>query len=272
MTHPFAIKNGQTIPTSEANVSVYNKSWFFDFSVYSNIKVLNGKMFLPQMGVEKLMASAKIIGLKHPFTPAEILQWGQTLVEKNQLKDALIRILLVGPEQDSEALLFMFAVGITFYPDKMYRDGAKLITYRGERFLPLAKTNNLLLNYIGYREAMAQGALDALLIDNDGNIREGTRTTFFAIKDNILYAPPQSKVLPGMTHEIILKIAPEIIEVREADIPLANIADYDGWIVTGTSTNIMPVRQIDDITIKGGQIIEPIKKLQKLYKEYCQKQ
>ena len=270
MEAKFVIKNGELIEKDKACISVYNKALFFDFSVYSNIKVIQGKMFLPELEIEKLFESAKIIGIEHNFTKQEIIEWARELIRENNLKDALIRVLLIGQEKETEPILFLFPVGLTFYPNKFYNKGVKLISFEGERLFPRAKTKDLLLGYIAYREAAKQGAIDALLIDRDKNIREGTRSSFFAIKDGTLIAPPKKKVLEGVTRKIILEIAKKIMNVKEEDIPLDKIKEYDECFITGTTLNVMPVKQINDIVLRE-DVGEKIKELQRLFKEYCKK-
>lgn len=269
MPFEFIIKNGELIEKEKACVSVYNKALFFDFAVYSNIKVVRGKMFLPELEIEKLFESAEIIGLEHNFNKKQLIEWMEKLIKKNNLQDALVRILLIGPEKDSEPILFMFPVGLTFYPDKFYKEGVKLITYQGERHFPTSKTKDLLMSYIAYREAQKQDAIDALLVDKDGNICEGTRSSFFVIKNKTLIAPPKEKVLEGVTRKIILQIAPQILKVKETNIPLAEIANYDEYILTGTTLNVMPVREIDGIKLCEGAG-EKTRELQKLFKGYCE--
>ncbi|OIO15866.1 hypothetical protein COT27_00545 [Candidatus Kuenenbacteria bacterium CG08_land_8_20_14_0_20_37_23] len=260
----FVIKNGELIEKDKACISVYNKALFFDFAVYSNIKVVQGKMFLPELEIEKLFESAKTIGVEHNFTKEKIIEWMKKLIKENNIKDALVRVLLIGPEKEMEPTLFLFPVGLTFYPNKFYNEGIKLITFEGERLFPTSKTKDLLLGYIAYRKAANQGAIDALLIDRDKNVREGTRSSFFVIKGNTLIAPPKEKVLEGVTRKIILEIAQKIMKVKEEDIPIKKIKQYDGHFITGTTLNVMPVKQINDIILRD-EIGEKVKELQKLF-------
>lgn len=269
MEAKFVIKNGELLEKDKACISVYNKALFFDFAVYSNIKVLQGKMFLPELEIEKLFESAGIIGIKHSLAKEEVLEWSRRLIKENNLKDALIRALLVGQEKETEPILFLFPVGLSFYPDSFFKKGAKLITYEGERFVPTSKTKDLLLNYIAFREAQKQSAIDALLVDAEGNITEGTRSSFFVIKDNTLIAPPKEKALEGVTRKVILEIASKIFEVKEKDIPLEKIRDYDEHFISGTTLNVMPVRQINDV-ILSEKCGEKVGKVQNLFKGYCE--
>jgi len=221
-------------------------------------------MFLPELEIEKLFESAKTIGVEHNFTKEKIIEWMKKLIKENNIKDALVRVLLIGPEKEMEPTLFLFPVGLTFYPNKFYNEGIKLITFEGERLFPTSKTKDLLLGYIAYRKAANQGAIDALLIDRDKNVREGTRSSFFVIKGNTLIAPPKEKVLEGVTRKIILEIAQKIMKVKEEDIPIKKIKQYDGHFITGTTLNVMPVKQINDIILRD-EIGEKVKELQKLF-------
>lgn len=270
MEAEYVIKNGELISKEKACISVYNKAMFFDFCVYSNIKVVQGQMIMAEIEVDRLISSAKIIGLDHKFKKEEIINWAKQLVEKNNLHDSLIRLLLIGPEQDSEAQLFLFPVGLTFHQKQWYKQGAKLITFQGERFMPTAKVKSLFMSYMAYSQARKAGAYDALLIDRDGNIREGTRSSFFVIKDNVLIAPPAEKVLVGATRTILMAIVPDIMQVKEEDIPLSRIKEYDEYFVTGTSVKVMPVRQIDDTVVKQGES-EMVIKSRQAFKDYCKK-
>ena len=266
----YVIKNGEVLEKGQANVSVYNKALFFDFAVYSNIKVVGGRMFLPGLEIEKLFESAKSIGLDHGFTKADINDWTRKLIRKNELKDALIRVLLIGPEMGSDPMLFLFPVGLTFYKKSLYNNGAKLVTYNGERTFPRSKTKDLLLGYTAYRKALKEEALDALLVDSDGNVREGTRSSFFVIKGDTLIAPPERKVLEGVTRKIILEIAPKILKVEERDIPLKSLWGYDEYFITGTTLNIMPVRQINNVVLRS-RVGKYTAKLQSLFRAHCDK-
>jgi branched-chain amino acid aminotransferase len=245
------IKNGSVIAASDAHISIFNKSLFFGFAVYESVKVVQGKVFEARYHADRLLNSAQIIGLEHPYTSEQISTWMQLLAEKASLTDALLRILLVGPSSPEEtADLFLFPLGLTFHPNKLYRQGGKAITFVGERYLPQAKTNNLLLNYLGFREAQQKGALDALLVDREGTIREGTRSNFFVIKGNELITPPLDFVLDGVTRRLVIKAAKGLLHLVERPILKQELTEADACFITSTGMNIMPLAQIDDLLLK----------------------
>jgi len=263
-----AVFNGKIIDKSEAKISIDDKGYFFDFAVYSSIKVINGKIFFPEYHILRLFESAKLMGLEHKFKKEDVISWMHKLVETDKIGDSLLRIILIGdPDNKGGEKLFIFSVGgLTFYPDKFYSQGVKVITYMGERLLPKAKSKDMLMSFFAYSEAVKQDALDVLLVDRDGNIREGTRTNFFAIKGNVIATAPSGDVLEGVTKKILLKAVQGHFVVKEEKIPFSNIKDYEEFFLTSTSMNVMPVKQINELEINSR--FEKTKVVEKLFKEY----
>lgn len=266
-----AIVNGKLVDQADAAISIADKGYFFDFSVYSSLKVVQGKLFFPEYHAQRLLESAEIIDIGHNLTEAQLVEWLQSLVQANELENAFLRMVMIGdPDGLEDAQLFIFLVGsLTFYPDRSYRNGVKVITYHGERRWPTAKTKDLLMSAVAFRQAKEQGALDALLIDADGNIREGTRSNFYAIKGNQLITPPVDKVLAGIAQKIILEVSAKDFDIVRADIPLAELASYDEFFMSNTSMNVMPISQINDVIIKSD--LTKTKIIQKLFKDYYRK-
>ncbi|MBU4070483.1 MAG: aminotransferase class IV [Nanoarchaeota archaeon] len=265
----YVILNGKLIEKQEATISVFNKAMFFDFAVYDSVKIIKGKKFFPDFHVERLINSAKIIQLEHDFKKQDIMKWMDLLIEKNNLQDALIRFLLLGaasPEEKPQ--LFLFSLGVTFYNEKDYKKGIKVITFKGERTMPQSKSKDLFLNFIALREASKHNAQDALLIDSEGYIREGTRTNFFAVKQGKLYTAPLSDVVGGITRKIVIKIAKQNnIEVIERKIHNNELKDFDEFFITSTSMNVLPINQINDYILdKNSKVLT--KKIIKLFKDY----
>ena len=269
----YVILNGKLIEEDKANISVFNKAIFFDFGVYDSMKVVKKKLFFLDFHVDRLLQSAKILKLKHRFSKKEISEWIKLLIEKNDLENAMLRFLLLGAGgKDEEPKLFIFSVGLKFYHKRDYKKGIKVITYNGERRVPQAKSKDLLINFLALREAMDKAAKDALLVDADDFVREGTRTNFFAIKDSVLYTAPLSDVLEGVTRKIVVMVAKENnIKLIEKKIKLKELKEYDEFFITSTSMNILPITQIDDYVIEEG--VGPITKfLIKAFKEYYDKE
>lgn len=209
-----------------------------------------------------------MIGLKHWFFKTETMEWLNLLVEKNKIIDGLLKIILIGDMDDKGdvRMYILPAGGLIFYPEDLYQKGAKLITYQGERRIPRAKTTDLLLSCLAYREAKKAGALDALLVDRNNNIREGTRTNFYALKGRTIITAPAAQVLEGITKKIVLGASKKYFKIKEKDIPLANLKNYDEFFITSTSMNVMPVSQIDNLKISAD--FKKTKQIGKLFNDY----
>jgi branched-subunit amino acid aminotransferase/4-amino-4-deoxychorismate lyase len=266
------IFNGKIIDEQEAKISIADKGYFFDFSVYSSIKVIQGKLFFPEYHVSRLFESAKLINLEHSFKKNEIISWLYELVREDTIKDSLLRIVLIGdPDDNHKAKIFIFSIGgLTFYSDKLYKFGSKVITYNGERRVSKSKTKDLLMSFMAYREAKKQNAIDALLIDNEGNIREGTRSNFFVIKNQTIITPPADKVLEGITKKIILEVTKNDFNIKYEDIPLESIKNCDECFISSTSMNVMPIKQIDNIVFETN--FEKTHLIGKLFKDFYNKE
>ena len=270
MKPKHAIRNGKLVEASEASVSVFSKAFFFDYAVYANVKVVRNRLFIPEYEVEKLFESAERLGLQHSFKKSDVVKWAKTLVEADSPGDALLRLLLIGAASpDEEPLLFVFPVGLTFYADKLYSRGASLVSVKGERHLPGVKSKDLLMSFQALAQAQKAGAIDALLVDGNGNAREGTRTTFYAIKGDALITAPKELVLEGVTRKIVFELAPACgLAVKEKNISLADLLSrkFDEVFVSNTTMGVMPVSSIDGVAYAVGA---KTKALEKAFKNYC---
>lgn len=263
MQFSYFSKNGQILPIDEAVMPLFNIEFSYGFGVYENIKVRNGTVYFVKQHINRLQKSTEIIGLSHSFTHDEITKYLQELLEKLELTtdgSCNIKMLLIGGR---EPQLFIIALAPLFPDRKLYSEGVKTITVEYERFLPQAKTLNMLPSYLFYKQAKEADCYDSLLVSNTGTIVEGTRTNFFVIKGRELFTPPAEVVLEGVTRQTVIHVAKQNgFTLHEVAIPLAQIIDYDGAFLTSTSSKIVPIRQIDEQVL---QIPESLRKLIKAY-------
>jgi branched-chain amino acid aminotransferase len=257
---PYFSKNGQILPIEHASMPLSNIEFSYGFGVYENIKVRNGVVYFTKQHIERLQNSADTIGLSHSFTVSEIEKYLQELLEKlavtTEQSSCNIKMLLIGGH---EPQLFIMALSPLFPDRKLYSEGVKTITVNYERFLPQAKTLNMLPSYLFYKKAKEQECYDALLVSHTGTVLEGTRTNFFAVKGRELFTPPANQVLEGVTRQTVIAIAKRAgFVIHEAAIPLVQLADYDGAFLTSTSSKIVPIRQIDDHSLSIPQTLREL--------------
>ncbi len=249
------IRNGEILNFADATVHVSNKAIWFNYGVYESIKVLQGKIFYPELHAKRLLNSASLLGINNSYIETDITGWIEKKCSIDKIKDGLIRIIMFGDaEKNTSSDVYIFHLGLTFYKDAIYSQGAKLVTYRGERFIPKAKSINTLLNYVAYSMAVQQGAMDSLLINSKGFVTEGTRTNFFIVKDGVIKSAKINDILDGVTRIKLLEVIDSGYKYLEDNITLEEVYTADECFITSTSMNIMPVTQVDNKLILGGSV------------------
>ncbi len=260
-------KNGKILPIQEAVIPLSSIEYAYGFGVYEIIRVSSGIIYFLSDHLERLTESAKIIELDHQFSDIFIEKAVLDFISIIDTKSFNIKILLIGGSTANDAQLFVLCFNPLFSDKKLYRDGAGFITCNYERIFPHAKTLNMLSSYLSYRKAKNLGAYDALLIDRDGYITEGTRTNFFCLKDQTIYTPPEKDILLGVTRKAILKVALNNgYKVEEQNIRVVDLANYDGAFISSTSSKIIPIKSIDGQVLKS--FPEALKKLMNLFNDF----
>ncbi len=260
-------KNGKVLPITDATVSLLSVEYAYGFGVYETLRVSNKKALFLEDHVERLLKSAEIIKLNHSLSGQDIQQFTNNLIAKTDVDTYNMKMLLIGATKPEDVSFYIFCSNPLFVDKKLYRDGIKTITAQYERSYPHSKSLNMLGSYIAYRDAKQHDCYDAILVNRDGNITEGTRTNFFTIKGNVIYSPPEKDILLGVTRKNIIEVAKNNgFVVEEQNISLASLKDYDGAFLTSTSTKIVPIKKINDF--EYGEIPDSLKKLMLVFDEY----
>ena len=256
-----AIRNSEIIEEKDATVSVVNREVQYSFSVYEGLKVLNSKVVLLEDHVKRLKLSASTIGLEmldYDFE-ADI----NKLIEVDNIKEATLRVLVIG---GADPTCFITWTTILSYPDEYYINGVSVYSYKGERFLPSCKTSNILLNYLALEEAKRHNGFEALLVNKDNLILEGSRTNFFALKGNNLYTAKDDLVLEGITRKYILRAAEEMgLNIHFEAINLDDVLLYDGLFISSTSMVALPISSLDGKNIPLDKRVLELKRLTEKY-------
>lgn len=267
MSQQYFSKNGEILPIDQAVVPIDDVAYSYGFGVYETLRVSNGIPYFIDQHAERLMASARAIELDHPFSAEFFINSVHELIEKNQISTGNIKALLVGGNTKDDTNLYIQSLNPLFPDRKLYKTGIHCITEQYTRMYPHAKTLNMLPSYLIYRKATRAHAYDALLVNQKGEVTEGTRTNFFAIKNKTIISPPAVDILEGVMRMAVKKVASEQgYEVVEQPILLESIRDFDGAFLTSTSTKIMPIQSIDDYRYE--QISPRLTELMKSFSDF----
>ncbi|KKT48027.1 MAG: Aminotransferase class IV [Candidatus Gottesmanbacteria bacterium GW2011_GWA2_44_17] len=264
MEFKYFSQNGKILPIKQAVIPLSNIEYAYGFGVYENIRISNGLVYFLKDHIERLIESASIIGISHQFDTSFIGKSVLDIVKNTKSETYNIKILLVGGS------LYIFCLNPLFPDKELYREGAKFITYNYERVFPHAKTLNMFQSYIAYSKARELGSYDALLINHDGFITEGTRTNFFCIKDKTIYTPFEKNILLGIMRKVMLKVASKNdFNIIETNIKLDDIKSYDGAFVTSSSSKIIPIKSINDTILNYPDTLKELMKLLNEFLERC---
>jgi len=219
-----------------------------EVAIYEVIKLIEGIPLFFEAHMDRLRHSAELAGKRMEKKDAEIRDEILTLVEKNQ-KDHINVKLILCPEKERELFLTYFIHSEYPGPD-VYAKGIRTVLYGGEREMPNIKTlkDSFRARVQGIREKT--GAYEALLVDQNGYITEGSRSNIFFLKKEEIFTPPAGTVLLGVTRQHVVKICKNLgLAFSERPLHTSELGQIDGAFITGTSVDVLPVSQIDDISL-----------------------
>ncbi len=242
----YVLHNGALIAAEEAQLPISRREVLFSFGIYESLKVRAGVPLFVNEHLDRLSESARILDLQHSYDPDHFIEAIMRLVDANELDEATLRIQMFGGD---EPFYYVVPFPLPHYPDWYYEEGVPTISYEGERVMPRAKSNCLLLNYIALREAQRQDAVEALLVNRDGNALEGTRSNLYAYRGGIVYTPEED-VLYGVTRKHILEWCGQAgytVEYTPLSLDAMLRREYEGLFISSTSMGAVPVQYIDRI-------------------------
>lgn len=255
MSELICYVNGEFVSTSEAHLPVQDLAILRGYGVFDFLRTYHGRPFRLAAHVRRLQRSAQAIDLDLPASPAAIEAVVCETLARNRLPEANIRIVITGgvsPDGISPAAkpgLIVLVTPVRHYPAAYYEQGIKVITVAIDRYLPQAKTINYIPAIMALKRAEAAQAVEALYVNRQGHLLEGTTTNFFILRGDQLITPRED-ILPGVTRDVILELAgPLGLTVVERPLTLADVRQAEEAFITASNKELMPVRQLDEIVI-----------------------
>lgn len=254
MIGEWASIDGKLVPVAEATVGIDDIDFAYGYGVYETLKVRKGVLFFADRHEERLYFSASAIGMSHPWRPGQMVGIVSELVRANGVADCNIKVLLVNGR------LYVMALSPLFPKRKDLKSGGTAITFEGERFYPQAKSLSMLVSTIAFRKAQEAGAYDALLVNRNGEVTEGTRTNLFATDGERVFTPPAYQVLAGVTKLTVSEVIRNLgIRLEERSLPVDSLGTWKSLFLTSTSTKVMPLSLVDEHSYEVAPIIQQIR-------------
>lgn len=270
--------NGELHSRDEAKVSVFDSVVQGGDAVWEGMRIYNGKVFMLEEHLDRLVKSAKAMAFTDIPTKEEVKEEVFKTLRANKMYDeSHIRLTLTRGKKVTSGMSPHFnqygptLIVLAEWKKPVYdNDGIRLITSSIRRNSPQCVDskihhNNLINNILAKIEANLAGVEDAVMLDVDGFVSETNATNIFFVRDSSIYTPFADSCLPGITRANVIKLARENdIEISEKRLTISEMYTSDEVFVTGSMGEVTPVLEIDGRRISDGK--GPIStKIMKLY-------
>ncbi len=267
----FIWMDGEYVEWSQAKVHVLTHTLHYGLGVFEGVRAYltdeGTKIFRLEDHTNRLFESADAVNMEIPFSKDKLNDVQKEIFKVNNLEEGYIRPMCFYGAQGmglrADNLKTHCIVAAWEWPSYMspeaFDEGIKIkiSSYKRQtnNLVSRSKVNgNYVTSIMALQEAMQEGFDEALLLDDEGNISEGSGENLFLVKDGMLFTPDLAASLNGITRKSIISLAQEEgIEVKVKKINLNEILDADELFFTGTAAEVVPIRTVDQNIIANGQ-------------------
>jgi branched-chain amino acid aminotransferase len=279
--------NGEFVDAHRATIPIDDVGFLHGVGVYETVLIRKGRALFWESHWNRLCASAEALEIEVPLTFARATEILRGLILRNDLGDAIARVQMTASGtaaagvrggdngknvrfQPPRILLIRLDPASVYGAEELLR-GWKIILSKlpYTPFLSHVKHTNRLPNVLARREAERANAQEAILLDPDGTLLEGTRSNLFFFSDGVLYTPAiDCGILPGVTREKVLVVAGrEGLIVNEGVHSPAELAEAEEVFLSFTSAGIMPVTDVDGRPVGDGRAGQVTRRLRSAYEQ-----
>lgn len=274
----YAYVNGRFLPGSEATVSIFDRGFLYGDGVFETMRVYDGKIFRLYKHLQRLLHGLKVLEIGPKIGQEELRATLLDLVERNKLKEGMVRIYVTRGPNDSivtaQEPWQPTVVAVTKQRSTTAVDLRAVISsirLDASSKLQGIKSANRLSYEIAKHEARNAGFSDALLLNGAGRVVEFTTSNIFVVKNGELFTPPLGDgPLPGITRDLVLTIAAKLgIPAYELGFGTEIFSEADEVFATNSLMEIEPVREVDGACYQEHHVVMH---LQKAYREIVQEE
>jgi len=265
----YVYVNGKILRSEDAVISVFDHGFLYGDGVYETLRAYDSVVFKLDEHLARLFRSASLIGLTIPLDIDHLkIAVYETLIA-NAFRHAYVRITVsrgkgpigLDPDLCPEPTIVILTQEFREYPKEYYKNGIRLIipaTRRNYRKAvnPQIKSLNFLNNILAKIEAKKKDALEAIMLNVNGYLTEGTISNIFFCKGRVLCTPsPECGILEGITRSMVLNIAGKAgIQIKEGRFTRKDIYAAEEVFITNTTMEVMPVSKVDDHHFAVGKV------------------
>lgn len=249
-------------------MSVYDHGFLYGDGIFEGIRAYSGNIFRLDEHLTRLYDSAKSIMLTIPYSKEEMTNIVVKTLRQNELNDGYIRLVVsrgvgdlgLNPYTCEKPTVLVIAEPLRIYPKELYETGLEIITVatrrnRSDALSPMVKSLNYLNNVLVKIEASLAGVSEALMLNDQGYVAEGSADNIFIVKDGKLKTPPgYVGALVGITRNAIMELAQaKGYEMIEGIFTRHEVYTADEVFLTGTAAEVIPVTKVDGRIVGDGK-------------------
>ena len=276
--------DGEMVPWREAKTHLLTHTLHYGMGVFEGVRAYHAEqgtaIFRMREHTDRLYNSAHILGMEVPFDRDAINQAHIAIIKENSLDSAYIRPMFfygsegMGLRADNLRVHCMVAAWEwgAYLGDDAIKNGIRIRVSSFTRHhvnitMCRAKANgNYMNSMLALQEALRDGYDEALLLDAEGYVMEGSGENIFIIKDGVVYTPDLTSALDGITRKTVMSLCDELdIQVVEKRITRDEVYIADEAFFTGTAAEVTPIREVDSRQIGCGGRGPITERLQTLY-------
>jgi branched-chain amino acid aminotransferase len=246
----YFFHNNQLLPSRDKKLNFFEEY----LNVYEVIRVIDGIYIFLEDHIERLNHSISLAGGKYDLRSELLQKQLQWLQIANQILIGNVRLDLFFKQNKVDLTAYFIH---HFYPDtEQYSQGVEVVLYPFRRSNPNAKILDSDLHKEITWKLKETGAWEAILVNEEGFITEGSKSNLFIICGDQVITPPENDVLKGITRKYIMEICrEEYLSLMEQKINVSQLQYCDAFFITGTSAKVLPVKQIGEILFDTNNIL-----------------
>ena len=252
--------DGKSVSGKDASISVMDHGLLYGDGIFEGLRFYQNQVFRLDQHLDRLTRSANAIGLVIPMSLERIRQDLQKAIQESKMEEGYIRLVItrgagalgINPLTCHDGKTIIIVDKLQIVSGSAMKQGAKLIVASTRRFAPdqldpRIKSLNYLNQIMAKREALLAGADEAIMLNQNGNVAEGSADNVFIIQNGALRTPPTSDgALEGITRAVVIEIADTLkIPCRQSSLSPYDLICADECFLSGTGAELIPVSSIN---------------------------
>ncbi len=265
----YVYLNNNIVKASDAKISVFDHGFLYGDGIFETMRAYDGVIFMLDEHLSRLYRSASFIGLDIKRSISDIKIAIYETLRINSLSNAYVRISIsrgygpigIDPDLCKENTFVIITNDFKSYPHSYYLEGIDMIVSSvrrnsAEALNPQIKSLNFLNNILAKIEAKKMQAMEALMLNMEGFIAEGTISNIFFVREEVLYTPsPSCAILDGITRGVVINLAIKNgIRLVEGQFTVDELFSASEVFITNSSMELMPVKRVNDTKYSAGKI------------------